>query len=67
VYNDLKEYYKPSFHLLGYDFSVVCRPINILANHDHVPTGNIQHGFINENLAPKETEKKDRGEVFILR
>lgn len=44
--------FKPKYHLLGYEHSVVCRPINILANQLNIPVGNIQHGAINENLIP---------------
>jgi hypothetical protein len=42
----------PKYHLLGYEHSVLCRPINILSNKYGILTGNIQHGALNENLIP---------------
>lgn len=52
LFHKLKYNLNPKYHLLGYEHSVVCKPINILSNQFGVLTGNIQHGALNENLIP---------------
>ena len=52
TYPLVKQQINPQYHLWGYEFSVACRPLNILANADKLPSGNIQHGAINSNLLP---------------
>jgi hypothetical protein len=44
--------FNPKYNLLGYEHSLVCKPINILSNKYGIPCGNIQHGALNENLMP---------------
>jgi hypothetical protein len=51
VFDLAQETYSPKYHLLGYEFSVVCRPVNIKANNLLLPTGHVQHGNINYNIS----------------
>ncbi len=48
---ELSKNFNPKYHLLGYEFSVVCRSVNQIANQLSIQTGNIQHGAINYNLS----------------
>jgi hypothetical protein len=51
IFNIAQEMTGAEYHLLGYDFSTVCRAVNVNANYSKIPTGNIQHGAINYILS----------------
>jgi hypothetical protein len=41
----------PKYILLGYDNSLICRPVNLVSSYYKIPTGCIQHGTLNYILA----------------
>ncbi|MBK8567475.1 MAG: hypothetical protein IPN76_30175 [Saprospiraceae bacterium] len=52
IFEQIEKSFSPKYHLLGYDFSVVCRPVSLKAKNSRIPTGSIQHGTVNYNLIP---------------
>jgi hypothetical protein len=54
LFEKLQNAFQPKYHLLGYDLSLVCRAVNVMANELKIATGAIQNGTLNYLVAPLE-------------